>query len=67
MIEEQITPCPGCGAIAGWWSPIKLDFSMVFHAPNGEITERRIEECQRKYCADCDSNVTKCVREVLGT
>lgn len=60
-LEEQKQPCPNCGELAGWWSGIQRNKSMVFHAANGEVTERRIEESKEKHCAKCDATVTKCV------
>lgn len=62
MIEEQTEPCSHCGKLAGWWSALNRKMSMVFHAPNGDVTERRIVESKEKRCACCDNAVTNAVK-----
>lgn len=60
--QTQQEPCPHCGQTAGWWSGINGTQSMVFHAPNGEITTRRVYEKKRKHCVACDAEITKIIK-----
>lgn len=59
---KQVQSCPKCGKCVGWWSKVKR-ISMVFFEANGSKSEHRIYEAKEKYCANCNYNITKCVRE----
>lgn len=58
---EQHEDCPNCRAFKGWWSNV-VKPSMVFHEANGEIKERRVYEGTKKYCVECDFDITECIR-----
>lgn len=59
--QQQKEFCPECGEMSGWWSPLQKQ-SMVFHAADGETTERRLYESKRKQCANCNADITHCIR-----
>lgn len=60
IMAKQLKPCPSCGKTEGWWSSLERK-SMVFRSADGEKLEHRIFESKRKYCANCDSEITECV------
>lgn len=58
---RQIKPCPHCGVLGGWWSPLNRK-SMVFRNAAGEKTEHRIFESKRKHCSNCDMEISEVIK-----